>query len=88
MTTESVDTLYILGWVVVGLLVIWRIYNYNKLSTDEKKDARDETGIGLASAFWIIATLLFVIFFLFPMLTSERTPPEEDCYGIGMTYTC
>jgi|SaaInlStandDraft_1057018.scaffolds.fasta_scaffold188955_2 uncharacterized membrane protein len=39
----------------------------------------------------IIAGFLFVIFFLVPMFSSIGTntsEPEDNCYGMGQTYTC
>ena len=54
-----------------------------------EKDVRNEGWIGILSGFWIIAGILFIIFFLIPMFSSmEPIPEEEDCYGMAMTYTC
>lgn len=56
-----------------------------------KKDLRDEGLISTATMFWIIVGGLLLIYFLIPMFTSVLTnpsEPEDNCYGMGQTYTC
>ena len=80
MDTETIDFLYILGWVVVGILLIWRIYTGTLFDIVKS----------IPLALILIALFLFVIYFFIPMLTEGLNPPpeDEDCYGMGMTYTC
>ena len=80
MDKETIDFLYILGWVVVGILLIWRIY------TDTLFDIIK----GIPSALILIALFFLVVYFFIPMLTEGlSSPPEdEDCYGVALTYTC
>lgn len=56
-----------------------------------KKDVRDEGIMSAAAMFWMIVGVLLLIFFLIPMFTSVLTnpsEPEDNCYGMGQTYTC
>ena len=80
MDAETIDFLYIFGWVVVGILLIWRIYTGTLFDIVKS----------IPLALILIALFLFVIYFFIPMLTEGLNPPpeDEDCYGMGTTYTC
>ena len=54
-----------------------------------EKDVSDEGWMSMMTGFWIIVGILFIIFFLIPMFSEGLSAPEdEDCYGMGQTYTC
>jgi|TARA_B110000858_G_C17513610_1_gene341528 uncharacterized membrane protein len=56
-----------------------------------EETVREENKNMIPVVLWIIAGILFVIFFLVPMFTSAITNPselEDNCYGMGQTYTC
>ena len=56
---------------------------------DEK--VREENKNMMPVVLWIIAGILFVIFFLVPMFSyigTNPSEPEDNCYGMGQTYTC
>ena len=62
----------------------------NKEVRGFENSQRSEGWISIVVGFWIIVGLLFIFYFLVPMFSSlEPSPgPEENCYGIGQTYTC
>ena len=56
-----------------------------------EEKVREENKNMIPVVLWIIAGILFIIFFLVPMFSSVGTntsEPEDNCYGMGQTYTC